>query len=144
MALNWLLVRVMSSHKNAERRSTAGKATLSTSPFGRPWSLAQLHQRSSKLQARLKPSMGQKTNLHLFLGSGSSTVSLPYLPCAIAALPTAQTGQVIRRAISVVRHWAPHPRAVDDAVSATRNIRDGEYGVIAWDLETSNIPTTLV
>ncbi len=88
---------------------------------------------------------------------------LPHLPCAISALSAAQTEQVIRRAISVDRHWAPRPRAVGVAldsydkpyfikfapggryvVAATRNVRDGVYGVVIWDLETPNTPTALV
>jgi len=63
----------------------------------------------------------------------------------------------------VDRHWAPRPRAVGVAldsydkpyiirfapggryaVAATRNIRDTEYGVVIWDLETPNTPTALV
>ena len=88
---------------------------------------------------------------------------LPHLPCAISALSATQTEQVIRRAISVDRHWAPRPRAVGVAldsydkpyiikfapggryiVAATRNVRDGVYGVVIWDLETPNTPTALV
>ena len=61
------------------------------------------------------------------------------------------------------RHWAPRPRAVGIAldsydkpyiikfapggryvVAATRNTRDGVFGVVIWDLETPNTPTALV
>ena len=61
------------------------------------------------------------------------------------------------------RHWVPRPRAVGVAldsydkpyiikfapggryvVAATRSIRDGEFGVVIWDLETPNTPTALV
>jgi hypothetical protein len=63
----------------------------------------------------------------------------------------------------VDRHWAPRPRAVGIAldsydkpyiikfapggryvVAATRNTRDGTFGVVIWDLETLNTPTALV
>jgi hypothetical protein len=88
---------------------------------------------------------------------------LPHLPCPISVLSAAQTELVIRRAISVDRHWAPRPRARDVALdsddkpyiikfapggrylaAATRNVRDSTFGVVIWDLETPHTPTQLV